>query len=79
MCESNYSPSSYGWIVGQTRLFNLGWREGKLWIQTCLILVKIDFVSHPACAGCLGEYIYVTIVYGCHNFTWWVSSRPNAV
>ena len=36
--ESNYSPSSYGQIVGQTDSFSLGEAtslgEGKLWIQT---------------------------------------------
>ena len=35
----NYSPSSYGLIVGQTQLFNpcmaTDLKEGKLWIQTC--------------------------------------------
>ena len=44
-----YSPSSYGLIVGQTGFFSLGEAtslgEGKLWIQTRL---KIDFVSDPA-------------------------------
>ena len=34
--ESNYSPSSYGQIVGQTGIFDLGEAtslgEGKLWI-----------------------------------------------
>ena len=37
--ESNYSTSSYGKIIGQTRFFSLGEAislgEGKLWIQTC--------------------------------------------
>ena len=37
--KSNYSSSSYGWIVEQTVLFSLGLAtnlgEGKLWIQTC--------------------------------------------
>ena len=37
--ESNYSLSSYGWIVGQTEFFSLGEAtsqgEGTLWIQTC--------------------------------------------
>ena len=36
---SNYSPSSYRYIVGQTRFFSLveatSLGEGKLWIQTC--------------------------------------------
>ena len=36
---SNYSPSTYEWIIGQIWLFNFGiatgLREGKLWIQNC--------------------------------------------
>ena len=36
---SNYSPFSYGLIVGQIELFNLGMvaflGKGKLWIKTC--------------------------------------------
>ena len=36
--ESIYSPTSCGWIVGQTGLLNLvmatGLEEWKLWIQT---------------------------------------------
>ena len=31
---------------------NLG--EGKLWIQTTLILLKIDLMSHPVCGGGVG-------------------------
>ena len=37
--EPNYFPTNYGWIVGQTDLFNVGMatslREGKLWIENC--------------------------------------------
>ena len=45
-------PPAMGKIVGQTRFFSLGeatsLREGKLWIQTCKLHLKIDLVSYPA-------------------------------
>ena len=48
---SNYSTSSYRWIVGQTGLFNLSIATSpeveKLWNQICLTLLKkIDLVSY---------------------------------
>ena len=50
----NILPPAMGKIVEQTGFFNLGLAtnlgEGKLWIQTCYLHLKIDFVLHPACA-----------------------------
>ena len=55
--ESNYSLSSYGQIVGQTRLFNLGMATGQgggnLFNSA---LKKIDLVSHRAHGGGVGKY-----------------------
>ena len=44
--ESNYSPSSYGLIVEQTELFNVG-------IVTVVLHLKTNLVSHTAL-----QYIY---------------------
>ena len=51
-------------IVGQIGLFNLGMATGlgerKLWIQTCLTLLKTDHVSRPACVEEFDKYILLT-------------------
>ena len=54
--NSSLLPTSYEWIVGQTWLFSLGMTtslgEGKLWIQTVIIIIKackqsrFPWVSH---------------------------------
>ena len=47
----DYSPSCYGYIVGQTELFNLGMATGlgeeKLWILTCYRSVAGDLLQTP--------------------------------
>ena len=51
MYESNYSPSSYGQIVGQTRFFSLGEAtslEGNSEFKPVKLHLKINLVSYPA-------------------------------
>ena len=63
--ESNYSPSSYGQMVGQTGLFNLGMaagQEGKLNLNLLNFIKKIDLILHPAHVEGVGKiYIYIYI------------------
>ena len=64
--KPNNSPSNYVYIVGQTGLFNLamatGLGEGKLWIETMKLCLKIDLMSPPACVeGLVYIYIYIYI------------------
>ena len=58
--ESNYSPSSYGQIVGQTEFFSLGEVTRKEMenseFKPVKLHLKIDLVSYPARAEGLGKY-----------------------
>ena len=52
--DSICSPSSFVYILGQIGFFKLGiatcLEEGKLWIQTAKLCLKIDLVLHSAYA-----------------------------
>ena len=61
-------PPAMGKVVGQTRFFSLGEAtslgEEKLWIQTCLTLLKIDLVSYPArVEGLVNMIMSITHIY----------------
>ena len=52
MYESNYSSYSYGLIVGQAGFFSLGFGKEKenSDLKSVKLHLKIDLVSHTACA-----------------------------